>query len=147
MEKPWHNQYPAETPHEIDMSSCASVVELFTQASSEYASLPAFENFGTQISFQELNDLSANFARYLQNSIGLKKGERVAVMMPNLLQYPIAIFGILRAGGVVVNTNPMYTPRELKHQLTDSGARAIVVLDHICKLVEDDDCKCGRAGY
>ena len=144
MEKPWHNQYPAETPHEIDMSSCASVVELFTQASSEYASLPAFENFGTQISFQELNDLSANFARYLQNSIGLKKGERVAVMMPNLLQYPIAIFGILRAGGVVVNTNPMYTPRELKHQLTDSGARAIVVLDKFANVVEQviDDVPC-----
>lgn len=144
MEKPWYNQYPAETPHQIDMSSCASVVELFTQATSEYANLPAFENFGTQITFQELNDLSASFARYLQNTIGLKKGERVAVMMPNLLQYPIAIFGILRAGGVVVNTNPMYTPRELKHQLTDSGARAIVVLDKFANVVEQviDDVPC-----
>lgn len=144
MEKPWFKQYPAQTPHEIDMSTCSSVVELFSKASSDYADLPAFENFGKRISFRELDKLSAQFAAYLQNRLKLKKGERVAVMMPNLLQYPVAIFGILRAGGVVVNTNPMYTPRELHHQLNDSGARAIVVLDKFAHVVEQviDDVPC-----
>ena len=109
---------------------------------------PAFANFGKQISYADVDRLSAQFANYLLHELKLKKGDRVALMMPNVLQYPIAIFGVLRAGLTVVNTNPMYTARELKHQLTDSGASAIVVLENFASVVAEVIAETvGQAGH
>ncbi|MGO4778628.1 AMP-binding protein, partial [Lysobacter sp. 2RAB21] len=102
-----------------------------------YRDRPAFSNFGKQLTYGDVDRLSAQFAAYLLGELKLKKGDRVAIMMPNCLQYPIATFGVLRAGLTVVNTNPMYTPRELKHQLDDSGAKVIFVLDNFGKTVQD----------
>ena len=97
----------------------------------KYADRKAYSNMGSSITFKELDKLSMQFACYLQKTLGLTKGERVAIMLPNIIQYPIAMCGILRAGLVVVNVNPLYTPRELKHQLSDSGATCIIILDNL----------------
>jgi long-chain acyl-CoA synthetase len=125
----WFAHYPEGVPHQIDPDQHSSIVDVFNQSVKQYAALPAFQNFGKTLSYAELDRLSQQFANYLLNDLKLKKGDRVALMMPNVLQYPIAIFGVLRAGMVVVNVNPMYTPRELKHQLVDSGASVIVVME------------------
>ena len=129
MDKPWINSYPPGVPAEIDVNSYQSVVEIFTEATERFADKPAFHNLGKTISYRELDALTQQFAAWCQHEAGLKKGDRIAIMMPNLLQYPVAVFGALRAGLVVVNTNPLYTDRELEHQLKDSGARAIVVVE------------------
>ena len=129
MDKPWINSYPPGVPAEIDVNSYQSVVEIFTEATERFADKPAFHNLGKTISYRELDSLTQQFAAWCQHEAGLKKGDRIAIMMPNLLQYPVAVFGALRAGLVVVNTNPLYTDRELEHQLKDSGARAIVVVE------------------
>jgi len=129
MDKPWINSYPPGVPAEIDVNSYQSVVEIFTEATERFADKPAFNNLGKTISYRELDALTQQFAAWCQHEAGLKKGDRIAIMMPNLLQYPVAVFGALRAGLVVVNTNPLYTDRELEHQLKDSGARAIVVVE------------------
>ena len=129
MDKPWINSYPSGVPAEIDVNSYQSVVEIFTEATERFADKPAFHNLGKTISYRELDALTQQFAAWCQHEAGLKKGDRIAIMMPNLLQYPVAVFGALRAGLVVVNTNPLYTDRELEHQLKDSGARAIVVVE------------------
>ncbi|WP_019209844.1 long-chain-fatty-acid--CoA ligase FadD [Yersinia massiliensis] len=136
MEKVWLKRYPADVPAEIDPDRYSSLVEMFENAALRYADQPAFINMGEVMTFRKLEERSRAFAAYLQQGLGLQKGDRVALMMPNLLQYPIALFGILRAGMVVVNVNPLYTPRELEHQLTDSGAAAIVIVSNFAHTLE-----------
>jgi long-chain acyl-CoA synthetase len=111
-------------------------VALFEASCRKFADRPAFHNLGTTLTFAELDRLSARFAAYL-STLGLERGDRVAIMLPNLLQYPVALFGVLRAGFTVVNTNPLYTPRELRHQLSDSGARCIVVLENFANVLAE----------
>jgi long-chain acyl-CoA synthetase len=134
-EKAWLKHYPDGIPDTVDMDEFSSVVDIFESSCTEYAGQVAYENFGATITYAELDRKSAAFGAYLQ-SLGLQRGDRVAIMMPNLLQYPIALFGVLRAGLVVVNTNPLYTARELKHQLNDSGAKAIVVLENFAHTLD-----------
>jgi long-chain acyl-CoA synthetase len=136
-ERPWLANYPQGIPAEIDMDKYASIVSVLNEACATYGDRPAFANFGKQLTYAEVDRLSMQFANYLLHELKLKKGDRVALMMPNVLQYPIAIFGALRAGLTVVNTNPMYTARELKHQLVDSGASAIVVLENFAHVVAE----------
>ncbi|WP_421506158.1 long-chain-fatty-acid--CoA ligase FadD [Erwinia rhapontici] len=136
MHKVWLNRYPADVPAEINPDRYGSLIDLFEHAVLRYATQTAFINMGKSLSFQQLDDRSRAFAAYLQQGLGLKKGDRVALMMPNLLQYPIALFGILRAGMIVVNVNPLYTPRELEHQLNDSGASAIVIVSNFAHTLE-----------
>ncbi len=140
-DKLWLAHYSDGVPAEIDMNEFDSVVEIFEQSCRNYADSTAFVNFGRELSYTALDRQSRAFAARLQ-ALGLEKGDRVAIMLPNLLQYPIALLGILRAGLVVVNTNPLYTARELKHQLSDSGARAIVVLENFAHNLASviDDC-------
>ena len=136
LKKVWLNRYPADVAAEINPDRYQSLVDMFEQATARYADQPAFVNMGEVMTFRKLEERSRAFAAYLQEGLGLQKGERVALMMPNLLQYPIALFGILRAGMVVVNVNPLYTPRELEHQLNDSGASAIVIVSNFAHTLE-----------
>ncbi|CAI0775036.1 Long-chain-fatty-acid--CoA ligase [Serratia quinivorans] len=136
LDKVWLKRYPADVPAEIDADRYSSLVEMFENAVKRYADQPAFMNMGEVMTYRKLEERSRAFAAYLQNELGLQKGDRVALMMPNLLQYPIALFGILRAGMVVVNVNPLYTPRELEHQLNDSGASAIVIVSNFAHTLE-----------
>ena len=136
MDKVWLNRYPEDVPAEITPDQYPSLVEMFEQSVQKYADQTAFINMGQVMTFRKLEERSRAFAAYLQNELKLKKGDRVAVMMPNLLQYPIALFGILRAGCVVVNVNPLYTPRELEHQLNDSGAKSIVIVSNFAHTLE-----------
>jgi long-chain acyl-CoA synthetase len=129
MERIWLKSYPPGVPADIDPGEYRSLVELFDKSIASYGERPAFHNMGKTISFAELERMSRDFGAWLQAK-GLAKGARVAIMMPNCLQYPIAMFGTLRAGCVVVNVNPLYTPRELEHQLKDSGAEVIVILEN-----------------
>ncbi|WP_393999916.1 long-chain fatty acid--CoA ligase [Luteimonas sp. WGS1318] len=135
--RPWLANYPAGVPAEIDPEEYRSVPAVLEEAITRFRDRPAFSNMGRTITYAELDARSREFAQYLLGELKLKKGDRVAIMMPNCLQYPIAIFGVLRAGLTVVNTNPMYTARELRHQLVDSGAAAILVLDNFGKTVQD----------
>lgn len=134
-EKPWLAEYPANVPAEIDMDEFKSVVEVVNRSCAEYADQIAYVNFGAELTYRQVDDYSRAFAARMQ-ALGLKPGDRIAIMMPNVLQYPIAVFGALRAGLVVVNTNPLYTARELKHQLKDSGARAIVIMENFANVLE-----------
>lgn len=127
--RPWLKNYPPGVPADIGPLPHATIPALLAGSVARFGDRPAFENFGVQMSYAELDRLSRDFAAYLQSGLGLKKGDRVAVMMPNVLQYPIALFGILRAGLIVVSVNPLYTARELEHQLKDSGAAAIVIYE------------------
>ncbi|SUQ18385.1 long-chain-fatty-acid--CoA ligase [Yersinia pseudotuberculosis] len=136
MEKVWLKRYPADVPAEIDPDRYSSLIEMFENAALRYADQPAFINMGEVMTFRKLEERSRAFAAYLQQGLGLQKGDRVALMMPNLLQYPIALFGVLRAGMIVVNVNPLYTPRELEHQLSDSGAVAIVIVSNFAHTLE-----------
>ena len=129
----WFGEYPEWAPREIDTDEFTSLVDMTDQAFIQYAERPAFSNFGKNMSYAEVDKLSRDFACYLLHELKLKKGDRVAIMLPNIFQYPIAVFGILRAGLIVVNTNPLYTSREIHHQLVDSGAKAIIVLDNFAK--------------
>ncbi len=135
MEKIWRNSYPAGVPHEIDIDHIPSLVVLFEDACAKFGDQVAYISMGKEMTYRQLDEESKHFAGWLQ-SLGLKKGERVALMMPNLLQYPVALFGTLRAGCVVVNCNPLYTPRELEHQLKDSGATAIVIVENFAHTLE-----------
>lgn len=135
MDKRWFEQYQNGVPHEIDSSQYLSLVSLFKESCSHYANRVAYSNLGSEITYSQLDHLSRDFAAYLQQ-LGLKKGARVAIMMPNILQYPVALFAILRAGFIVVNTNPLYTPDEVIHQMNDSGAEVIIVLANFAKTVE-----------
>ena len=136
MHKVWLASYPPGVPPEIDVHEYDSLIGLLEQSFKRYWDRPAFSNLGAVLTFADLDRLSLAFAAFLQQQLKLNKGERVAVMLPNILQYPIAALGVLRAGLVVVNTNPLYTPRELKHQLQDSGAKVIVVLENFAHVVE-----------
>jgi long-chain acyl-CoA synthetase len=129
-DKFWLKDYPAGVPTEIDPDSVSSLKQLFEDACRDYASRPAFSNMGRTLSYAEIDRASRCFGAWLQKEAGLKKGDRVALMMPNILQYPIAIIGALRAGMTVVNVNPLYTARELEHQLNDSGATVIVIFEN-----------------
>ncbi|MBP6514705.1 MAG: AMP-binding protein [Steroidobacteraceae bacterium] len=129
VDKIWLKNYPPGVPAEIDVNECESLQHLFDGACRQYAAKPAFSNMGRTLTYAEVDAAAERFGAWLQNEAGMKKGDRLAIMMPNLLQYPIAIFGALRAGLTIVNTNPLYTHRELVHQLNDSGASAIVIFD------------------
>ncbi|WP_157669248.1 AMP-binding protein [Chitinibacter sp. GC72] len=135
-EKAWLANYQTGVPAEINLDEFASIPEVIEQSVKKYSDRAAFINMGKAITYQELDRLSLQFASYLQQHLKLPAGSRVAVMLPNLLQYPVAIFGILRAGYVVVNVNPLYTPRELQHQLKDSGATTIVILANFAHTLE-----------
>lgn len=137
MEKIWLAHYPQGIAAEVDVHAFASLKDVLRHSCERFADLPAYSNMGVSISYAELDQASRDFAAYLQNSLGLHKGERVAIMSPNLLQYPVALFGVLRAGLVVVNVNPQYTAPELAHQLKDSGAVAIVVLENFAHTLQD----------
>jgi long-chain acyl-CoA synthetase len=137
LERPWLASYPAGVPQQIDPEEFPSIASVLQSSLEKYRDRPAFSNMGRSITYAEVDKYSKQFAAYLLGELKLKKGDRVAIMMPNCLQYPIAIFGVLRAGLTVVNTNPMYTARELKHQLVDSGASAILVFDNFAKTVQD----------
>ena len=129
MDKIWLNNYPAGVPPELDLDPNESLVDILSSVCAKFHDRPAFTNFGRTLTYGQLDDLSARFAAWLQTAAGLERGDRVALMMPNLLQYPVALFGVLRAGMVIVNINPLYTARELEYQLIDSAARAIVICD------------------
>src|SRR5215207_10348319 len=135
MEKTWLKQYPAGVPAEIDVNQYSSLVGLLDESFRRYAAASAYKFMGKSITFREVDEASAAFAAYLQG-LGLAKGDRVAIMMPNVPQYPVAVAAILRAGLVVVNVNPLYTPRELEHQLKDSGAKAIVILENFASVLQ-----------
>ncbi len=135
-ERPWLSSYPSGISPEVETGRYTSIIAMFDEAIERYRDNVAFVCMGRELSYGEIDRLSRRFASYLLEHLHLKKGDRVALMLPNVLQYPIAIFGVLRAGLTVVNTNPMYTPRELRHQLEDSGAVAIVVLDNFAHTVE-----------
>jgi len=132
----WLKQYPAGVPTDIDPNAYASLREMFDQACAAYGNLPAFSNMGATLTYAQLDELSRAFGAWLQHKSGLAPGDRVALMMPNILQYPIALIGVLRAGMVVVNTNPLYTARELEHQLQDSGAKAIVIVENFAHVLQ-----------
>jgi long-chain acyl-CoA synthetase len=135
VEKIWTKRYPAGVPSTIDPDHYASLIEILEESFTKYPDRIAFVNMDQQLSYKELEQYSRDFAAYLQAQ-GLQKGDAVAIMMPNLLQYPIALFGTLRAGMTVVNVNPLYTPRELKHQLSDANCKAIVILDNFASTLE-----------
>ena len=137
MERVWLDSYTEGTPHDIDPDTYPSLVAIIDEAIARFPDRPAFENLGVRITFAELDRLAKDFTGFLVSRAGLARGDRVALMMPNVLQYPVALVGALRAGLVVVNTNPLYTVRELRHQLADSGARAIVVLENFGHVLEE----------
>jgi len=137
MEKIWLKNYPTGVPAEINPDEYRSLVDMFHQCCAKYGDLPAFTNMGKTISYRELEQLTRDFAAWLQSSAKLKRGDRIALMMPNLLQYPVAIFGAMRAGLTIVNTNPLYTAHELRHQMQDSGAVAIVVLENFANVLAE----------
>ncbi len=132
----WFQEYPPQVNRVIDPDAYASVVDLLEQTFRDHRMNVAFECMGIPLTYDDLDRLTQDFASYLQNVLGFQKGDRIALMMPNLLQYPVALFGVLRAGMTVVNINPLYTPRELQYQLKDSGARAIVILENFCATLQ-----------
>ncbi|MCB4363409.1 long-chain-fatty-acid--CoA ligase [Hydrogenophaga taeniospiralis] len=134
-DRPWLGAYPSGVPADIDVAQYPSLVHLMEESFQKYAGRPAYSFMGKELSFAQADSLSQAFAAYLQG-LGLVKGDRVAIMMPNVPQYPVAVAGILRAGFVVVNVNPLYTPRELEHQLKDSGAKAIVIIENFAHTLE-----------
>jgi long-chain acyl-CoA synthetase len=136
MTKIWHKAYDAGVPLEINPSEYSSINDMLEIGFKKFKSNPAFHNMGTTLSYEEIEIQSRKFASYLQNDLHLQKGDRVALMMPNILQYPIALFGVLRAGMIAVNVNPLYTPRELEHQLKDADAKAIVIFANSAHVLE-----------
>ncbi|MEZ8823361.1 long-chain-fatty-acid--CoA ligase FadD [Vibrio amylolyticus] len=136
MENPWLSRYPEDVPAQINPDQYSSLVDMFEQSIQKFADQPAFMNMGSVMTFRKLEERSRAFSAYLQNELKLKKGDRVALMMPNLLQYPVALFGVLRAGMIAVNVNPLYTPRELEHQLNDADAKAIVIVSNFANTLE-----------
>ncbi|HJR13661.1 MAG TPA: AMP-binding protein [Rhodanobacteraceae bacterium] len=135
--RPWLAHYPPGVPAEIDASTCSSIVAMFNATCARHPRRPAYSSFGVTLTWSELDRQSARFAAFLASELKLGKGDRIAIMLPNLLQYPIALFGALRAGLTVVNVNPLYTARELQHQLEDSGAGSIVVLENFAATLQE----------
>lgn len=142
-EYPWFKSYPKGIPTEINPDKYDSLIDLLETSFSKFGNLTAYENMGKTLTFNEVDKLSAQFADFLQNHTGLKKGDRIAVQMPNLLQWVVAVFGSIRAGLIVINTNPLYTAREMKYQFTDTRAKAVVILanfgQNLEKIVKDTD--------
>lgn len=136
MTKIWHKAYDAGVPYEINPNEYSSINDMLEIGFKKFENNPAFHNMGTTLSYAEIELLSRKFASYLQNDLHLKKGDRVALMMPNILQYPIALFGALRAGMIAVNVNPLYTGRELEHQLKDADVQAIVIFANSAHVLE-----------
>ena len=136
MDKVWLNSYPEDVPATINPDHYASLIDIMEEACGNFGDHPAFVNMGKELSYAELDEKSRQFAAYLQQELKLPRGARVALMMPNLLQYPVALFGVLRAGMIVVNVNPLYTPRELQHQLQDAGCEAIVIVANFASTLE-----------
>ncbi len=136
MEPIWLQHYPPGIPPEVDVHEFASLPDMMLRSCRRFGDLPAYSNLGRSMTYAQIDRSSRDFASYLQGTLGLRKGDRVAIMMPNLLQYPVVLFGVLRAGLVVVNVNPQYTVPELAHQLEDSGARAIVVLENFARTLQ-----------
>ncbi len=134
-QRPWLKSYPKDVPANIDPTQYETLLDLFEETFKKYGKQPAFSNMGKSITFEQLDKLSRNFGAYL-HARGLEPGDKIALMMPNMLQYPIALFGALRAGLIVVNTNPLYTPREMQHQFTDSGAKAIIIAENFASNLE-----------
>lgn len=132
----YQDKYPSGIPSEIDLNKYQSMVDVFDQATKKYADRPAFSAVGVTLSYRDLDTQSRNFAAWIQNKTNLKPGDRIAVQMPNLTQYPVVVFGAMRAGLIVVNTNPLYTTREMEHQFNDSGAKALVVLANMAENAE-----------
>jgi long-chain acyl-CoA synthetase len=137
LDKIWLKSYPDYVPAELPDAPFRSVRELFEQAFENWPDRPAYSNMGTTLTYSELDEKSMQFACYLQQTLGLTRGERVAIMLPNILQYPVAMCGVFRAGLVVVNVNPLYTARELEHQLKDSGARCLIILENFAHIFEE----------
>ncbi len=137
MEKVWLKNYPKGVPEFAELGKYNSLAHMFDECAERHSNLPAFVNMGASLSFSELNIESYNFAAYLQAELGLVKGDRVAIMLPNLLQFPVALYGVLRAGLVAVDVNPLYTARELEHYLKDSGAKAIVILENFADVLTE----------
>ncbi|HYG01293.1 MAG TPA: AMP-binding protein [Chryseosolibacter sp.] len=133
---PWFKSYPAGIPNEVKLYEYNSVTEIFDESCKKFHDKVAFENMGVTMTYAEVDELSRNFAAFLQTKLGLQKGERIAIQMPNILQFPVAFFGAMRAGLIVVNTNPLYTPREMEHQFKDSGAVAIVTVANFAANLE-----------
>ena len=134
-DRPWLGAYPAGVPADIDPSQYPSLVALMEEAFSRYADRVAYSFMGKELTYSQVDAQSRAFAAYLQ-SLGLARGDRVALMMPNIPQYPVAVAAVLRAGFVVVNVNPLYTARELEHQLKDSGAKAIVIIENFAHTLQ-----------
>ncbi|MDX1754920.1 MAG: AMP-binding protein [Marinobacter sp.] len=132
----YQDKYPAGTPQEVDLEKYQSMIEVFEQAVKKYADRPAFSAVGVTLTYRDLDTQSRNFAAWLQNKTNLKPGDRIAVQMPNVTQYPVVVYGAMRAGLIVVNTNPLYTTREMEHQFNDSGAKALVVLANMAENAE-----------
>lgn len=143
MTYPWYSSYPEGVPEKINEKEYNSIVDLIDQSYEKYADKPAFHCMGKTYNYSEIDQLSKKFAAYLQHNLKLEKGARVALMMPNILQYPIALFGVLRAGMVAVNVNPLYTDRELEHQLKDAGVEAIVIFENSAHILEKVRAKTG----
>ena len=136
MEKVWLKSYPPGVPAEIDLNEYRSLKDILETSCAKFDKRPAYTNFGHTLSYGDVDRLSAAFGAFLQHQLGVSKGDRVAIMMPNLLQYPVVLFGILRSGLTAVNVNPLYTPRELEHQLNDSGATTIVILENFAHTLQ-----------
>ena len=136
MNKAWLSSYPEGTPENIDATAYPSLIEVLERSFAKFSDKPAFCNFGKTLTYAEMNQYTRDLAAYLQIKLGMKKGDKIAIMMPNLLQNPVAILAALRAGLIVVNTNPLYTTDELKHQLTDSGASTIIILENFAHVLE-----------
>jgi long-chain acyl-CoA synthetase len=136
MEKIWLNHYPDNIPTEINPEKYPSLIALIEDSIDRYADQVAYIHMGVEMTFRQIGEASANFAAFLQKELGLQKGDRIAIQMPNVLQYPIALFGAIRAGLVVVNTNPLYTPREIEHQFNDAGVRAVVAVANFAFNIE-----------
>lgn len=136
MEYPWLKKYPLGVAHDIKLYDYPSLLDLFDASFQQYKDKTAFENMGAALTYRQVDELSRNFAAFLQDGLKLKRGDRIAIQMPNLLQFPIAFFGALRAGLIVVNTNPLYTPREMEHQFKDAGVTAIVIVTNFASNLE-----------
>ncbi len=134
---PWFANYPTGVPHEVNVDTFPSLVDMMDSIFTEFADFDAYENMGTKYSYAELDVRSKHFAAYLTDVLGLEAGDRIAIMLPNVVQFPVVLFGAIRAGITVVNTNPLYTPTEMKHQFNDSGAKAVVILANFAHNLEE----------
>ena len=142
MKRIWLESYPPGVPAEVDTRACPTLRHLLERSCARFRERPAIANMGVELSYGELDRLSRDFGAFLRSELRLQPGDRLAIMLPNVLQYPVALFGALRAGLTVVNVNPLYTASELEHQLADSGARAIVVLENFAHTVGEALARC-----